>query len=244
MLLIELSGEREFADSGLQIAAGNSTIKGLVMNRWSGQAILVRDKGGNVISGNVLGMDPSALIARPNQNGIVLEASNPGGNTIGGLTPADRNIISGNSNHGIISDNDGTAGNTIVGNFFMQNVVAYETASSGDHVGGPTLAARNLFAANTSIGLLAETGSANVIIQGNYIGTDLSGAAAMGNGQISGGGGIISRGTKITIGGTAPGAGNLISGNIGNGITIEPKGGDVKVDTKTIEVKPGAEVKD
>ena len=45
---------------------------------------------------------------------------------------------------------------------------------------------------------------------GNRIGTDRSGTQALGNGQV---GVLIDSAVSNTIGGTAPGAGNLISAN-------------------------------
>ena len=58
--------------------------------------------------------------------------------------------------------------------------------------------------------------SGRVIIQGNKIGTNASGTAAMPNGD-----GIYIDGCNgFLIGGTAPGAGNLISGNRLNAIDI------------------------
>jgi hypothetical protein len=59
--------------------------------------------------------------------------------------------------------------------------------------------------------------NASVVIQGNRIGTDPSGTQALGNGT-----GVYSLWSPahVTIGGTAAGAGNLISGNARNGIEI------------------------
>jgi titin len=56
------------------------------------------------------------------------------------------------------------------------------------------------------------------VVQGNSIGTDVSGTQPVGNTYA---GVAISGATNITVGGTAAGAGNLISGNIGNGVRVE-----------------------
>jgi len=53
-----------------------------------------------------------------------------------------------------------------------------------------------------------------ISIQGNRVGTNAAGTAALPNGEC----GIELSGRGVTIGGTAPGAGNLISGNTGPGI--------------------------
>jgi hypothetical protein len=69
---------------------------------------------------------------------------------------------------------------------------------------------------------LIIAGSGNVV-QGNYLGTDLSGAPGLGNGI----GLWVQSGSNNLIGGTAPGAGNLISGNAGDGVFISGGGSNV-----------------
>ena len=64
-------------------------------------------------------------------------------------------------------------------------------------------------------GIELATGGGNTI-EGNYIGTDLTGTIDLGNNE----GVVIDLGDFNTIGGTAPGAGNVISGNDANGIRI------------------------
>src|SRR5262249_19986261 len=65
-------------------------------------------------------------------------------------------------------------------------------------------------------GILLE-GNGGDTIQGNYIGTDISGTKALGNGA----NGVELNGiSNVSIGGTTPGARNLISGNVNNGIMI------------------------
>ncbi len=66
---------------------------------------------------------------------------------------------------------------------------------------------------------------ADHIVEGNYIGTDVTGSLALGNG--SHGIEIFCCGTSVTIGGTAVGAGNVISSNRGTGIFV----GDSSVGT-------------
>jgi hypothetical protein len=57
--------------------------------------------------------------------------------------------------------------------------------------------------------------SGGAIIQGNYIGTDVTGTMVLGNGV-----GVSLESSNNTIGGTAAGAGNVISGNRDDGIFI------------------------
>src|SRR5262249_7830294 len=59
-------------------------------------------------------------------------------------------------------------------------------------------------------------GAGTNVIQGNYIGTDLTGTNAPGNS----GDGIFVNSDRNRIGGLVAGTGNLICGNGGNGITL------------------------
>src|SRR5205823_3511683 len=62
-------------------------------------------------------------------------------------------------------------------------------------------------------------------VQGNYIGTNRTGIAAAGNSRQ---GILISGGANDVIGGKATGAGNVISGNVGNGIQLRGSGTTIK----------------
>jgi hypothetical protein len=91
-------------------------------------------------------------------------------------------------------------------------------------IGGTTPEARNLISGNAWGGIAID--SANNRIQGNLIGSDRTGTQALGNGGTNIGIGISLASSSTTlvtnnlIGGTAPGAGNLISGNEAFGIRI------------------------
>src|SRR5262249_41448146 len=87
--------------------------------------------------------------------------------------------------------------------------------ASGNTIGGTSPAARNIISGSVFSGV-AFLGGSNNVVQGNYIGTDVMGATALGNQ----GGVWIDGSTGNTIGGTAPGAGNLISGHRGFGVEV------------------------
>lgn len=70
---------------------------------------------------------------------------------------------------------------------------------------------------------LAYGSTTKSTVDGNFIGSDPSGATALGNA----GNGIYIEGSQNTIGGTKPGARNLISGNSRNGILISGVGNEV-----------------
>src|SRR5262245_46665719 len=87
-------------------------------------------------------------------------------------------------------------------------------SSNNNTIGGSSAASRNLISGNDSVGIGIES-SNGTIIQGNLIGTDITGQVALPNGSA-----ITLTGNDTTIGGGAAGAGNVISGNIGSGIAI------------------------
>ena len=72
VLLIELNGANTLDANRLTITAGNSTIRGLVINRFigsggsAGNSIALSGGGDNVIEGNFLGIDAPGITALGN----------------------------------------------------------------------------------------------------------------------------------------------------------------------------------
>lgn len=84
-------------------------------------------------------------------------------------------------------------------------------------VGGPSVADRNVIANGVTSGItVTGSSSDNNIIEGNFIGTNRFGFAAVGNLD----GVIVRAGAKNTQIGVAGGAPNVISGNTGRGISV------------------------
>jgi hypothetical protein len=209
---------------GLDIKAGQSTVEGLAIRGFPHSGILLEAKGGNVIRGNVLGLEAAGTTAKGNGVGII---DTVGNNTIGGTTAADRNVISGNSVAGVMisGGNDLVQGNYIgtdaTGTKPLGNGVGIILDGPSNTVGGAVAGARNLISGNTGAGitvgdpLLAHDIPGNVVA-GNLIGTDVTGMKALGNGRD----GIAVGAAATRIGGLTSAEGNLISANGGNGITI------------------------
>ena len=92
-----------------------------------------------------------------------------------------------------------------------------DNGATGNTIGGTTAAARNVISGN--LGGVQLNGDAGDVVEGNYIGTNIAGTSGIGNGTL--GSGITDEnGTDDTIGGSVAGAGNVISGNAGNGVYI------------------------
>ena len=113
--IIEINGSRGNG-RGLFITAGNSTVKGLNINSFSGSIGIYLDKlGGNIIEGNFIGTDITGTL-RPGYQSIGIYIYHSDNNLVGGTTTAARNVISGNNATGIsivYSKNNKVSGNLI-----------------------------------------------------------------------------------------------------------------------------------
>lgn len=222
--IVELDGTNAENRGGLDITSGNSTVRGLVLNRFSDGAIVLATNGGNRIEGSFIGTNIAGTVSRFNGFGIAIPSSS--NNTVGGTVAAARNVISGNASDGIEIEAPGPSLNTIQGNYIGTDSTG--TAGLGNHnfsgvlcggtgniIGGTVPGARNVISANSSNGILL--GGTGHLVQGNFIGTNATGLAALPNSET----GIITEsGPGTTIGGTVIGARNVISGNISSGIKI------------------------
>ena len=228
VLTIELSGAQLDNVTGLTINASavNCTVQGLVINTFQHDAMEVSSDG-NVIAGNFIGTNPAGTAALPNGSGglggVILIASSSS-STVGGTAPAARNLISGNIGNGI-ELGTGT-GNTVQGNLIGTDVTGtlvlgntgrgVNTTGTNALIGGTTVDARNVISGNNrGVDL---SGGSNHTVQGNFIGTDVTGTVALSNPNLgldfnSGVSGCLIGGLTATPG-TPPG--NLISGNNGN----------------------------
>ena len=155
-------------------------------------------------------------------NGLKITA---GGSTVQGL------VINRFSGHGIYIATAG--GNTIQGNYIgtdvngttaLSNTLSgvYIDGTTNNTVGGTTAAARNIISGNGNHGVRIENpGATGNKVIGNYIGTDVNGAAKLGNTQS---GVYVFYASNNTIGGTEPDARNVISGNGEHGVYIGHSG--------------------
>lgn len=176
---------------------------------------------GNTVLGNRIGTNAAGTAAVPNGQGVSTSpfATNT---VIGGTVSGARNIISGNSAEGIFlhGSNEIVEGNYIgtdaTGTVAIANSTGIEVLfAAGAIIGGTTAGSRNIISGNSQVGIIVFSAQASV--QGNYIGTDVTGTAAIGNKY----GLLTYSSSNTTIGGTAIGAGNLISGNSFAGVHLD-----------------------
>jgi hypothetical protein len=232
--LIELNGANAGFDThGLEIRSANSTVRGLIVNRFGFFGIVFSGPGatGDHMEGSFIGTNATGTAALGNRDGVFF-AGGAHNDLVGGTTPAARNIISGNQLGGVGIADPGSNNNQVQGNYIGTNgagtapipngrdaVVIFNDARN-NLIGGTDPGAGNLLSGNNRDGVLI--GTIGNFVQGNYIGINASGAAALPN---LGDGVAISGGaSNNTIGGTVAGARNIIAGNGATGVDITDSG--------------------
>jgi hypothetical protein len=234
VLEIELSGASVQNGHGLVMGAANNTFKGLIINGWN-QGVRIDGAGatGNRIAGNFIGTDASGT--QGPGNGVSVRVYEGSSNTIGGTTPAARNVISGNGiGVGIGDGGPNTTANKVLGNYIgtdatgtkdlgnsHDGVYTEDTpdVTTNSIIGGATAAERNVISGNDESGVSLYGSGSKVL--GNYIGTDATGTKDLGN---SHDGVSIQGGKNNTVGGTQAGERNVISGNGYGGVAIQGSG--------------------
>ncbi len=221
--------------AGIRLNGANNIIGGttaaernVIAGNSSGITISSVNATGNVIEGNYIGTDATGTAALGNTFGIWVTAGS--GNVIGGTASGASNVIAGNTNHGIYLTGSETTGNFVQGNYIgtTSGSLALGNGSAGIYVssgassntiGGTTTSSRNVISSNSGDGIyVTGSGTDGNVIQGNFIGTNVAGTAALGNGDR--GIQVEDSASNTQIGGTASGAGNVISGNSNDGIIL------------------------
>jgi titin len=221
--VVELNGASAGSGSiGLQLNSAFITVKGLAINRFSGEGMVLNSVS-NIVQGNFIGTDTTGTIARGNGNaGIWVESA---GNLIGGTNAGNGNLISGGNNSGLYVLNGGS--NTIQGNWIGPgaggtnalgniNYGIMLNGSGGNLIGGGAVGASNVISGNGSSGVfLNGPNSSGNVIQCNFIGTDYHGHLVVSNAN-----------DGITVDGAPSNtiSGNVISGNATNGVYLTGPG--------------------
>jgi uncharacterized delta-60 repeat protein len=188
----------------------------------------------NIIIGNLIGTDASGANALGNEE-IGVFVVNGSANRIGGTSREERNVVSGNSQAGIVINGGGAKGNRVLGNFLGTEIsgssslanagpaVQIEANALENIVGGTATGSRNVIvgpiasaAGRSEAGVSILNFAKGNFIQGNYIGTDATGERSLGA-RIGVG---IGNGIENVIGGYSPGARNIISGNSVAGVLL------------------------
>jgi uncharacterized repeat protein (TIGR01451 family) len=223
---------------GIEAGAASNTIGGTAAadrNLISGNAfrgVLIDGVGTNTnqVLGNYIGTNAAGTAAVANDAGIAISGGAQS-NIIGSGAAGGRNVISGNTNDAIGIGGSGTNANVVKGNYIGLDVnganglanggvgVSIYSGAQSTQVGGTGANEGNLISSNTLFGVwISGSGSDSNTVQGNYIGTDVTGILNRGNG--SHGIYISSAPNSNTVGGTGAGEANRIAFNGGDGVAI------------------------
>ncbi|HVN53896.1 MAG TPA: choice-of-anchor Q domain-containing protein [Anaerolineaceae bacterium] len=171
--LIQISG------STLTVAGGQSTVRGLIVNGFTGAGIALTSDN-NLVHGNYLGTNADGSAAAPSSGAYGLRIDGGNHNLIGGAAPNLGNLISGNSSAGIqivgASDANQILGNRIgtdagglqpIPNGSSSGSGGISLGDSGSSVtntviGGTGPGEANLIANNSPTGIVANSGTNNV----------------------------------------------------------------------------------
>jgi trimeric autotransporter adhesin len=236
---------------GLQfnVAAKGSALRSLALVDASGNGVTLTSVQDMLIVGNFIGLSPDGVTAAGN-GGDGIELVNSRGNTIGGESAEDRNVISANAQQGILVS--GSSTNVITNNYIGTDVtgtvalgnagngILVTGSSAGNLIGGEATGGNdptnnvfvrppegNLISGNDANGVLITGGATGNQLSGNFIGTAASGNAALGN-QLDGVA-IVQANHNSLIGCTIKDDPfvfyNVVSGNGENGLVVDNSNG-------------------
>lgn len=221
---ITLNGAGAGNADGIEVVAGDSTIEGLVIHRFTGSGIYLHEKGHNLIDNDCIGVDHNGESAAPNLDG--------------GVAIED---VADNTMQFTISSANGVFGVAIYGPNAKNNVVQFSTVGldrPGTHA-LPNMGPGVLISAGASLNsvdgsFISGNAEDGVRIEGattkmnsvtrNFIGLDVSGGTAVANGArgvfLDGSSANVIGGEVAGPGGTSESGRNIISGNSRSGVEI------------------------
>ena len=216
-----------FTPTALGTESDDTTFRGLVINGFTYGIVTYGAPSNFKLVGCFVGTNAAGTAAVANVNGVAIDHVST--LTIGGTDLADRNLISGNTNYGLIGNNETDAtvqgnlvGTNAAGTAAVPNVVGLYLSFSGgtQTIGGTAAGAANVFSGNTAYGLglsFYTTVPMNATVQGNLVGLDAGGTLPLGNAQygmkIAGGGALV--------GGTGAGEANHVAFNGSSGVYVD-----------------------
>jgi hypothetical protein len=219
--------------NGLRLAGSNCMVRSLTINGFAASGILINGPRAlsNAITGCYLGLDPTGTLALTNGLPPLSISDGARANTIGGLTPTARNVISGSAYQGLVIRDPGTVYNIVEGNYIGLNAtgtaavsnrlsgVAVFNGAQSNLIGGTLPSMRNIISGNGNQGLtISGPGTDCNRVEGNYLGLNPLGTGAIPNGWA--GLDIFGGAKSNVIGGAIAGGGNVISGNTLQGMII------------------------
>ena len=204
-----------------QIGGSSSQIRNVISGNM-GHGIAIQKGAKNQIIGNLIGLHPTSDLALPNaKDGLLIAGSH---NIVGGITPLDANVISGNGKNGIhlmaSAHHTRIQGNIVGIHSSLQHLLPNQedgifVKSQDNLIGGTQTGTGNIIGGNVQSGIEIHQGHHNGIY-GNFIGTDRDGQLQWGN-QLEG---IAIYANNTQVGGKEARTSNRIAFNKRGGISI------------------------
>lgn len=213
------------------IGGSEATNRNLISGNYNAGLLIIGPLAtSNQVVGNYIGVNATGLGALKNGwTGVGIQ--NAPTNQVGSLVAG--NLISGNAGNAVAMIGPNASGNSVFGNLVGTDYTGRAVLSNGsdgirvegaayNQIGGTNVGARNVISGNGGSGIvLASALTVFNTVSGNYLGVDAGGTNRLGN---SFWGIAISSASSNQIGGLSAGSGNLISGNILDGVVIGGSG--------------------
>lgn len=199
-IMVQIEGAGAGMFDGLKISSSGNVVRGLALYKLNRAVLLLgTDVRNNRVVGNFIGTDARGEFRAPkpsgSANGVHIAGGGTNtsiGNTIGGTSPADRNVISGNAGLGVGLFDRGTRSNVVSGNLIGLSPAGDRNLGNGGHgvdinagaaynvVGGMGAGARNVISGNRNSGVEISHGPnlRDNRVEGNFIGTSIAGEYA------------------------------------------------------------------
>ncbi|MGP0066722.1 MAG: right-handed parallel beta-helix repeat-containing protein [Isosphaeraceae bacterium] len=184
--VIEINGNG-LPDDGLILGpnSGGSTIEGLDIADFGGAGIHI-ESSGDLVSGNIIGTDPTETV-RGEGNVVGMLIDDVSGNTIGGTTSAAANVLAFNTTAGVSISGTSAADNVVAGNWIGTDPAGDNlgngsgvviSGSANNTIGGTATdvslnpVAGNTIGSNTDSGISILSGTGNVARENTYTGVN------------------------------------------------------------------------
>ena len=202
-IMIQIRGTGPSGVNGLLITSANNVLRGLAFFNLK-RVIYMYHPGatGNSVVGCFVGTDSTGTFEHTTSDtyasGIAIEAG-ANHNYVGDTTLAGRNVISGNSRHGIVTYNEGSNYNVVYNNIIglspdgtrrlanLKHGIDINAGSSYNVIGGTGTLQRNVISGNglpndpdgpAGVEVSHATTTTGNQIVGNFFGTDVTGTTA------------------------------------------------------------------
>lgn len=223
---VRLDGGNTVTNAVFFLGAPGSSVRGLAVTRFTATGITVNGSSGTTVAGNLVGTDGTGADLHNGAFGVLVY-SNSDDVVVGGATPADRNVIAWNLADGIAVSGTNVSGTLVRNNYIgtsPNGLIAHVNSDHGVSITGAssTVVRNNVIASGLSAILLAEGGTNQTTVIGNFIGVGADGVASLGGTR---GVEVLSSASgapdTVWLGGDKSDEGNVIANMLAEGVRVD-----------------------